>query len=737
MDDCGLDASLPSLRYAESDARALHRLLTDSVTGTFEPADAHLRVGAEADAQSLRSLLRTVAVDSTRSDTLLIYFAGHALTADWNGVADDYLVTPDLPRAALRAHPDEGLRMAFLRNEVLDRFNGAAFLVLDCCRAGSFLEARTEQIEMMAIGGRHSKQHSVLTASPKNGSARESATFGHGVVTKHIIDALSGRAADDEGRVTFARMADYVVGQDIDPSPGQFVQSRGATTVLTRPGLAAAGAAASMVDPLPADVRVVELANPLERAAGAILELLSRVYPRAASARGPASSTTGAFGAAGRQPPPLHDKTELLRAAMEADAAAVLEYTTSGFQTITATTHFHEDDLHQLLRGAASSALRGRVLDGTSAGRVLCVPLRHGSATSLELVVVNPAPALLEIGEPLVKILETIWRTNVGGPVEEGEIEVLTALRTSFGRLPSRLYDRCYELYRAVVGSFAMVFQPIVTIDRLARNVEIHSYEALARLDPADSRAPVDLIRHAHVWGDRFVVERDQAILHKAIQAYDDAHRRCHGDSGVPRPVSINVAVRSLLDDSYVDAIERTIAGAGLRPGAVTLEISEQDPIAPRIYESWGDDSLAYFHQRLVEIAGRLDIRFAVDDFGVGHSSVSRMAELPLTQIKVDRALLRHPLAHQELALVADVARHPLKMGYAPAARSVVVEGVEDDSPITLEQIYGIGIRHVQGYVTGERPASTIKREIGQEMREHIASLVRGDRGRNPLRRTA
>jgi len=756
VNDCGLDAALPSLRYAEGDARAVHMALTDPITGTFDPADAFLRIGAEADARSIRSLLRTIAIDSTKSDTLLIYFAGHALTADWNGIADDYLVTPDLRRTTLREHPDEGLRMAFLRGDVLDKFTGTAFLVLDCCRAGSYVEAQAEQIEMMPIGGRHSKQHSVLMASPKEGSARELDSFGHGLVTKHILDALRGKAADAEGRVTFGRMADYVVGQDIDPKPGQFVQSWGATTVLTRPGLAASGATAAMTDPLPAGVRIVELANPLERSAPAIVELLGRVFPsHGSSVRPPTSSTAGAFGATseGRSPAARQDKTELMRAAMEADAAAVLEYTSSGFRTISATKHFYEDDLRVLLRGTIDLPRGGRVLTGTSAGRVLCVPLlRHGPGTSLVLIIVNPAQALLDIGEPLARLLETIWRTNLSGPAEEGEIAVLTDLRESFGRLPTGLYERCFELYRSVVGSFSMVFQPIVAIDKMQRYVEIHSYEALARSNAADPRAPVDLLRLAHVWGDRFVVERDEAILRKAIRSYDEAHRQCYGDNeGVPRPVSINVAVRSLLDEDYVDEVERTIAGAGLRPSAVTLEISEQDPIAPRDYEAWGDDSLGYFHRRLVAIADRLDIRFAVDDFGVGHSSVSRMAELPLTQIKVDRALLRHPMAIQELELVAGVARHPVKMGYAAAARSVVVEGVEADSPITLKQIYGMGIRHVQGFITGERPAPTIKREMGREMREHIASLVRGDhdrgydadsRGdragsRNPLRRSA
>ncbi|HTF08958.1 MAG TPA: diguanylate phosphodiesterase, partial [Asanoa sp.] len=494
----GADVALPSLRYAESDARAVHEVLTDPDTGTFEPANAFLRIGDKADAWSLRSLLRTIAIESARSDTLLIYFAGHALTAGWNGVVDDYLVTPDLRPTTLREHPDEGLRMAFLGGDVLDKFKGNAFLILDCCRAGSYVDGHPERIEIKPIGGRHSKQHSLLTGSPKQGTpreqgtARELDTLGHGLVTKHILDALSGKAADDEGRVTFGRMADYVVEQDIDPKPGQFVQSWGATTVLTRPGLTASGAGASMSDPLPPDVRIVALENPLERSAPAILDLLTQVFPPPPlSVRLPTSSTTGAFGATseGQRSVPNNDKAELICAAMRADAAALLEYTNSTFRTISATKHFHEDDLHHLLRRTEHAGF-GRVLDGAAAGRVLCVPLRQGMASSLVLVVVNPAQNLLDIGEPLARILETIWRTDLSGPVEKGEIEVLTALRNSFGRLPARLYDRCFELYRKLLGSFSMVFQPIVTIDRLPRQVEIHSYEALARLNAADPRAP-------------------------------------------------------------------------------------------------------------------------------------------------------------------------------------------------------------------------------------------------------
>jgi EAL domain-containing protein (putative c-di-GMP-specific phosphodiesterase class I) len=269
-----------------------------------------------------------------------------------------------------------------------------------------------------------------------------------------------------------------------------------------------------------------------------------------------------------------------------------------------------------------------------------------------------------------------------------------------------------------------MVFQPVITIGKLARNVGVHSYEALARRSLTDQRAPVAMLQIAHVWGDRFVIERDKIILQKAIRAYARAH--AEGPWDVPKPVSVNVAVRSLLSDSYVEVVRRAIAAAHLDPSAVSLEISEQDPIEPRVGEQWSEEPHAYFHKRLAGLSRDLGIAFAVDDFGVGYSSLSRMAELPLTQIKVDRAVLHHPLALDELALVVKVARVASDRGDTHAPRVVIIEGVDDESPVNLRQLFDLRIKHVQGYITREPAATTIRR-LEPQACEDIAALVRGD----------
>jgi EAL domain-containing protein (putative c-di-GMP-specific phosphodiesterase class I) len=92
----------------------------------------------------------------------------------------------------------------------------------------------------------------------------------------------------------------------------------------------------------------------------------------------------------------------------------------------------------------------------------------------------------------------------------------------------------------------------------------------------------------------------------------------------------------------------------------------------------------------------------------VGHSSLHRLASLSLAQIKIDRAILKHPLALEELSLVLKIANSTLQRGGA-GRRPVILEGIdekiltgmEDGPPLRLGDLYDVGIRYIQGYITG------------------------------------
>ena len=723
VDGAGANAGLPALRYAVDDAGAVRDLLGDPDIGMFASEDIHYFAGPEATAAAIKATLRRLAFACDQSDVLLVYFAGHTLTPSWSHDTDLYLVTADFDESALSRDPDAGLRMTFLERDVLEYFAGTALLILDCCRAGNLPALSGGDVDMISFGGRSEARYCALTACSSDGHAREDAATGHGCLTHHVLQALRGQAQDRDGRVTFHAVCDHVLAQHLEPRPGVLLQSWGGTTVLTRPGSEPVGRHAA--PPMPAEMEIARLANPLDPYAGRIAALIDRLGEHARRPL-PAPRTRDDEDDAR----PQAARVQYLKLATRAESVALLEFTTAGFKKIDATVRFDLDKVRRLLRHPTDPRFP---LDPDWFGHVaragdqslLCVPVDRADGQVLLLAVVDLPADLLAIGEPLVKIFETLWRADFAARPAEAEVEVLTAIRRTFGRVPVDLYERCFRRYREVLESLHMVFQPIITIGPTHRHVGVHSYEALARRSPDDLSAPVNVLQIAHVWGDRFVVERDTVIAHKALTAYAEAHTASRSWD-LPKPVSVNVSVRSLLSDAYVASLRQAIAAAELDPNAVTLEISEQDPIEPGPGEKWLDEPHTYFHNRLAAVARDLGVAFAVDDFGSGYASVSRMAELPLTQIKVDRSVLHHPRALQELALVVDVARHAVERGETHAPRVVIVEGVDFASPLTLKQIFDRSIKHVQGYIT-RQPADRELRPMTIEVRNEIAARVRGD----------
>jgi len=505
-----------------------------------------------------------------------------------------------------------------------------------------------------------------LGAAPGVNSSRK--------VTHHLLRALRGAAADpDDGRVTFAEMANFVLKQGIEPTPGQFVAMWGPTTVLTQP----AATDYQRAKPLTQPISVVSCENPLDGHASTLSQLLNRMFPSASPI--PRQPSGRPFG-----------QVDRILSILDAKSVGVAEFSSNGVKLIDKTIRFPVDELLPLLEQSRPYVFPvdtvgvGHVASDEHGHRVLLAPVKDGETASLVLAVVGLPPSLLAVGEPLVTVLRAIWNTDIADDPFSAEVRVLSTLRSVYGRLPRSLYERAFDLYRELIDSFHVVFQPIISLAQLPHAVGIHSFEALARRNLSQTRAPVNILQEAHVWGERFIVERDILLLKKAITSYAEADRDRPWD--FTKPISINVAVRSLLSETYLDALRESIAEAQLDTRIVTLEISEQDPIRPGPTEDWLGEPLKYFHRRLTKLAHKLGINFAVDDFGVGYSSVARMAELPLTQIKVDRAILHHPLALDELDLVIRIAHHAV--GAAPGPRVVIIEGFDVSTRKSCERAW-------------------------------------------------
>lgn len=725
VNQCPRDPAIPDLRFAEADAEALYELLTDRTVGTFDEADVKLLVGEDATAEAVMRALRAVVLEASPKDVLLVYFAGHGLLSRWDHAGDPYLVTNDFHTDDVRLQPDRGLRMRSLRQDVFERFEGASFLVLDCCHAGGYADRGRpgEPASLLAALASYESQltkHTALMACPRDATTREPEELQHGVLTYHLLAGLRGAAAGADGCVSFGDATSYVKQQDLSPPVGLFARDWGPTTVLTRP-VRAHDPGGPALPSRPPETSVLTLGNPLDRSLPSVLQLLDRVFQ-------PADPDRWSL-----------PRIDLLKRALAADAVAVVQLDETGSHVRAEVGSLPRDGLSAVTGRLAATEHRDRRAElghlhvGLDGRPALVIRLEHDSQQRVScLVVVDPDPSYVAVGEPLAILLRALIRSEQPTP-DEAEVEVLTELRRVLGRVPLDLYDRCYRAYCRVLRSMVMVFEPVVAVAPVPRNVGVHSYEALARRDAEASHAPGRMLEAAHSWGDRFIIERDGVLANRAIHSYAKAHDRGPWQSDPPRPLSINVAVRALLSDAYLRLVREAIDDAEISPRAVTLEISERDRIAPEFDERWLPDPDTYFRNRLAELSERLGVTFAVDDFGVGYASLHRLSTLALAQIKVDRAILQHPveLARKELELVVEIATYARRRGDAPVARDVVVEGVDDDARISLAEIYRSGIHLVQGHVN-EMPAATELTAPSQDLKQRIAEKVRGEGDANP-----
>lgn len=761
---------LPSLRFAERAAGQLCDRLTDPRAGAFERSRVQLLTGAAATTRAVKAALRDAALAMSPSDTLLVYFAGQTVISPWPRYNDPYLVTADLDPATLRADPDGGLRLSFLRRDVFDAAQGSCYLIMDTCPARLSAGALTPgtpgpDAALSAALEEFTEAHSVtqgaLISCVPDGPAREDTELKPGELTDLLLRGLDGAVAATDGAVTFEALADYVQGQEIGPSsppgavwPAQSVQSvqsvqsaqplRPVPPVppvpplwpgpAPRPGPAGPGLVMTRVTangppspraagrpPRGPATAIESLANPLDLHLSSLQLLLDRIFH------------PGRELAAGLASPDHGPRLELLRHAT--DAAAAAEVCLATGQVIARAGGcpggqiFDDVSRKRLADSNGSKSVLGYTyLDsGASHPCQLIVFLHQLAGQGTVLVLTDPAPCFVRIGEPLAIILHALWDLPVANDRLEAEVLVLSALRAEFGRLPGLLYRSCLSTYSQLLHSLVMVFEPVMILDAAPELVDIQSWEALARRDLAARRAPAATLAVPDTWGDRFVIERDTILAGKAIASYAQAHARGPWHRDRPKPVSINVSVRSLLSDVYKQALAQAISDANLAPHTVTLEISERDAIEPHPDEAahWQPTPIAFFQARLHDLAQSLHVNFAVDDFGVGHASLDRVSSLDLTQIKVDRSILHHSLALGELELVVQLAHETLHSGSSATPRAVVVEGFDGESPVSLWDLYARGIRYVQGYITGD-PASPDLRPLNADVRRRVAAMVSG-----------
>lgn len=242
---------------------------------------------------------------------------------------------------------------------------------------------------------------------------------------------------------------------------------------------------------------------------------------------------------------------------------------------------------------------------------------------------------------------------------------------------PSAHQRFCLEsdLRRAIEeGQITVVYQPQFSPEDIGLPV---GFEALARWEHRDlgSISPADFIPLAEESGS--IIPLGRFMLHEAMRTAADWRRI--GDDGRAPSVSINVSAVQLRSPSLVPDVAAALAGSGLDPARVVLEVTESAVIADV-------GAAAKVLQRLKG----LGVEISLDDFGSGNASIGRVRELPFDELKLDRSLLLGDPSFLDLAV--DVGR-------AISLRTVL-EGVETTGQLGTARRLGCDL--VQGFLLGK-----------------------------------
>jgi diguanylate cyclase (GGDEF)-like protein/PAS domain S-box-containing protein len=174
------------------------------------------------------------------------------------------------------------------------------------------------------------------------------------------------------------------------------------------------------------------------------------------------------------------------------------------------------------------------------------------------------------------------------------------------------------------------------------------------------------------------IVEIDRWVLRQACAAaatfrtFDPAFR-----------IAVNLSARDLREPALATMIGALLAEYDIAASALILEVTETAAL--------DDDALPGL-RRLRE----LGVHIAMDDFGIGYSSLAHLKRLPLTMLKIDRTFIRDVIEDEyDRAIVISIVNVAKAFGLR-----VVAEGIETDEQAAF--VRSLGCEEGQGYRFGK-----------------------------------
>jgi c-di-GMP phosphodiesterase Gmr len=220
---------------------------------------------------------------------------------------------------------------------------------------------------------------------------------------------------------------------------------------------------------------------------------------------------------------------------------------------------------------------------------------------------------------------------------------------------------------------FCCAFQTKVDI----RTREIKGIEALVRLrdDEGVIQAPGTFINLAVELG--LIDELTHLVLAEIVKSIDLINETFGRDT----TISINVAAKQAGNPDFMRPFAQAIEATGF-PTRFMVEVTEDAFVTK-----------SHFQDDILPIFRKLGVGISIDDFGIGYSSLSALADITADEIKIDRSF------------ITDIHKRPRSQGILRAIESlsdalgmtVIAEGIESHEELAYLQA-ATKIRYAQGF---------------------------------------
>jgi diguanylate cyclase len=248
------------------------------------------------------------------------------------------------------------------------------------------------------------------------------------------------------------------------------------------------------------------------------------------------------------------------------------------------------------------------------------------------------------------------------------------------------VYDSAFELYNendpnlteelrtALLDGDELTchYQPKIN----ASDESVHSVEALLRWHHPSRGLllPEEILPAAERAGlMRKLANRTINLALEQIQSWRE--------QGIAETVAVNLSATNLLDLDLVGTIERLLRTHGLPPDALIIEITESALV----------DSVR--SRNTVTALQHLGVHISLDDYGTGWSSLARLQDVSVDELKLDRVFVAR-LAQDPRSVA--IVRSTVALAQSLGA-DLVAEGVEDE--VTLSALRQYGCTITQGFV--------------------------------------